>query len=334
MPILNNILLEADEALTIKATNLEISIIIRENTEIVEKGDVCIPAKKIFEIVKLLPENDIIIEKSEKNLIIKSGKTNYKLFTFPTEDFPKIKTIEKQKKTIINKNDFVNSLSKVEYAIYPDESRESLNGVFIHMVDQKLRFVASDGFRLAYNEFNYNDKCEDMLISKKTVSELKKILSDSEGDDINFYLADNTLMIEYGNTTLVSRLKDAKFPNYKDVIPSNPYKLYVNKNDFLNTLKRISVISEENTKSVVLNIYENLVIVKSYNAEIGNAEDEISASYEGVPFEICYNAAFLIEAIEPIEAEKVELNLKDAGTAGVVSGDTFYRAVIMPIRLQ
>lgn len=332
MPILNNLMIETDNFLTIKATNLELSIIVKEEAQIEDKGSICIPAKKLFEIVKLLPEEEVTLEQSDKNILIKSGKTNFKLFTYPTEDFPTIKSLEKSRGLSINKNKFFESISKVEYTIYPDESRESLNGILIHKVEDKLRFVASDGFRLAYNEFNFNDNCEDVLVPKKTVNELSKLQSDSNKEDLYLYLNNNMIMIEHGNTILISKLKEAKFPNYKDVIPSNPYKLYLNKNEILETLKRVSIISEENTKSTILNIEESRLTVKSNNADIGYAEDEINAEYNGIPFEVCFNAKFLIEAIEPLNTEKIQIELKDSQTAAVLSGDECYKAVLMPIR--
>lgn len=333
LPILNNILLETDSNLTIKATNLEISVIVREDANIISSGSVCVPAKKIFEIVKLLPENEVTLEQSDKNILISSGKINYKLFTYPTEDFPTIKTISKNKRISIDRQKFFESIKKVEYTIYPDESRESLNGVFMHKVDDKLRFVASDSFRLAYNEFSFDKECEDILIPKKTVNELTKIQTDTEEEEVNLYIEDKTIMVELGNTTIISKLKEAKFPNYKDVIPNNPYKLYLDKNSTLDTLKRVSIISDETTKSVILNIDEDKMIIKSSNTELGFAEEEMTAKYEGVPFEICFNAKFLIEAIESIYSETIIMDLKDGQSAAILSGDESYKAVLMPIRM-
>lgn len=334
MPIISNVLIETEDKMIIKATNLDVSIIVKEDVEIIDKGKICVPAKTLFEIVKSLPESDVTIEQSDTNAVIKCGRTNFKLFTYPPEDYPKFKTAEKNKKFVVNTNKFFESIKKVEYTIYPDESRENLNGVFIQKINDKLRFVASDSYRLAYNEFNYTNEWEDVLIPKKTVNEMSKINTDSAVEEMTFYIGNNnTLTIEIGNTTIISTLKDAKFPNYKDVIPNNPFKLYINKSTILNTLKRISIISEENTKSVILNIDENKIIVKAINSEIGLADEEIDAKYEGTPFEICFNAKFLIEAIEPVEAETILIELKDSQSAAMVSGDECYRAVIMPIRL-
>lgn len=333
LPILNNILFETDSNLTIKATNLEVSIIVKVDANIIDNGSLCVPAKKIFEIVRLLPENEVTIEQIDKNILISNGKINYKLFTYPTEDFPAIKTINKTHEISIDREKFFESIKKVEYTIYPDESRESLNGVFMHKVDNKLRFVASDSFRLAYNEFIFEKECEDILIPKKTVNELTKIQSDIEEKEINLYIEDKTVMVELGNATLISKLKEAKFPNYKEVIPNNPYKLYLDKNAILDTLRRVSIISDETTRSVILNIDEDKLVIKSSNAELGFAEEEMPAKFEGVPFEICFNAKFLIEAIESIYSETIIMDLKDGQSAAMLSGDESYKAVLMPIRM-
>ncbi|GAB4436404.1 MAG: DNA polymerase III subunit beta [bacterium] len=334
MPILNNMLIETDNSLIIKATNLDLSVIVKEEAQIEREGKICIPAKKLFEIVKLLPTEDVILEQVDKNIIINSGKTNFKLFTYPAEDFPIIKTLEKNKGITINKNKFFESIKKVEYTIYPDESRESLHGIFIHKVEDKLRFVASDGFRLAYNEFSFGESCEDVLIPKKAVTELTKLQNDGEKEELILYISNNMLMIELENTILISKLKESKFPNYTEVIPNNPYKLFLNKNEILETLRRVSVISDEATKSVILNIDENKIILKSNNADLGYAEDEIAAQYDGVPFETCFNAKFMIEVIEPLNSDTIKMELKDSQSAAVISGDECYKAVLMPIRLQ
>lgn len=335
MPILNNLLIELEDKMTLKTTNLEISIIIKDDSAIIEeKGKICIPARKFYEIVKSLPENDIDIQLQDKNIVIKSGKSNFKIFSYPPEDFPLIKNINKENKVNINKEKFLESLNKIEYAIYPDESRPSLNGIFIHKIDKKLRFVSSDGFRLTYNEFDFDGESKDIFISKRTVLELKKIYTDTESEDIEIFAEGNTIAFESGNTILLSRLKDTNFPNYIDVIPNNPYKAFVDKNAFIESIKRISTVSEENTKGIILDIKEDRVTIKSSNSEIGSAEDEIDISYDGVPFEIAFNADYLIEAVNPNKSEKIELQFKDAQTAGIITGDSNYKSVIMPIRIQ
>jgi DNA polymerase-3 subunit beta len=333
MPILNNLLLEADEKLTIKATNLENSIIIKIDAKIDQKGKICIPAKKLYEIIKSLSENTLTITTTDKNIVIKSGKSTFKIFTQPAEDFPAIKTISHEKKITLNKNDFVNSLTKIEYAIYPDESRISLNGVYIHKEEEKLRFVASDGYRLAYNEVNHPDPCQDVLLTKKAVSEIKKICIGTTAESINIFIGDNYASFEFEDTTLITRLNDAKFPNYKDVIPNNPFKCYVNKKLFIDALKRISTVAEENTKGVILTLDKNKLLLKSSNADIGEAEDEIEISYDGESISAGFNADYVMEAINPLECEKIEMLFKDSQTAVTVSGDENYKALVMPIRI-
>lgn len=333
MPILNNLLLEAEEKLVIKATNLENSIIIKLEAKIEEKGKICIPAKKLYEIIKNLSENTISIIKTEKNITIKSGKSTFRVFTQPAEDFPAIKTVSHEKKITINKDNFINSLTKVEYAIYPDESRISLNGIYIHKEDGKLRFVASDGYRLAYNEINYPESCQDVLLTKKAVSEIKKICVGTTAEDVNIFIGDNYASFEVDDTMLIARLNDTKFPNYKDVIPNNPYKCYINKKQFIDALKRISTVAEENTKGVILSLEKDKLSLKSSNVDIGEAEDEIEISYDGENISTGFNVDYVIEAINPLESEKIEMLFKDSQTAVTVSGDENYKALVMPIRI-
>ncbi len=334
MPILNNILFEAKEKITIKATNLDNSIISKCEGVIDEQGSICIPSKKFFEIVKNLPEDNINISKDEKNIIIKSGKSSFKLFSQPVEDFPAIKVPSSNKKTILDRNEFLKALNKVEYAIYPDESRLSLNGIYIHKVDNKVRFVSSDSYRLCYYEFHFPEEMENILISKKAVGELIKIFPSEKSENITISIEDSFASFETEDTIFVTRLREVKFPNYVEVVPyNNPYKSYVDKNKIIESLHRLLVIAEESTKGVLFSFKQEQITIKGVNIELGEGEDEIEHIYDGESMDIGFNAQYLIEAISNIEAEKIEIALKDSSKAVLISGDENYKAVVMPVKI-
>ncbi len=334
MPILNNILIESKEKIIIKATNLDNSIISKCEGEIHEVGSICLPSKKFFEIVKNLPSDNIAITKEEKNILIKSGKTSFRLFFQPSEDFPAIKVPSDNKKNIIDRAEFIKALNKVEYAIYPDESRLSLNGVYIHKLENKIRFVSSDSYRLCYYEFPFSDEIENMLISKKAVAEIIKVFSTEKDEKISISTSDNFAAFEVEDTVFITRLREVKFPNYTEVIPyNNPYKSYIDKNNILESLHRLLVIAEESTKGVLFSFKQELISIKGANIELGEGEDEIDHIYEGESMDIGFNAQYLIEAVSNIEAEKIEIALKDSAKAVLISGDENYKAVVMPVKI-
>lgn len=334
MPILNNILIESSDKITIKATNLDNSIISISNGIVEETGTICVPSKKFFEIVKSLPGESITIIKEEKNISIKSGKTSFKLFSQPPEDFPAIKKPSSVNKVTIKRADFIKALNKVEYAIYPDESRLSLNGVYLHKVDGKLRFVSSDSFRLCYYEFPFNENIDNILITKKGTSELIKIFSSEDSENISVSIEDNYASFSTEDTTFITRLREVKFPNYIEVLPlNNPFKSYIEKNKIIDSLQRILVITEESTKGVMFSMKQDVISIKGVNIELGEGEDEIDHIYDGESMEIGFNAQYLIEAISNVEADKIEMSIKDSNRAILISGDENYKAVIMPIKI-
>lgn len=334
MPILNNILIDATDKITIKATNLDNSIIATSSGNIENKGTICVPSKKFFEIVKSLSGESITISQEEKNLSIKSGKSSFKLFSQSPEDFPAIKRPSSDKKIALKRADFIKALNKVDYAIYPDESRLSLNGVYIHKLDGKLRFVASDSYRLCFYEFPFEDKIENTLISKKGVAEIIKIFSQEEGDTIFISIEDSYASFESDDTTFITRLREVKFPNYVEVLPlNNPFKSYIDKSKILESLQRLLVITEENTKGVMFSLKQDVISIKGVNIELGEGEDEIDHIYDGESLDIGFNAQYLIEAISNVESEKIEMSIKDSNRAVLISGDENYKAVVMPIKL-
>ncbi len=329
MPILNSILLEAKDMLTIKGTNLEKSIIAKINSDISEKGSTCIPAKKFYEVIKTIGEENIYLELEENNLKIKAGKSTFKLFTQTPEDFPKIETLDLAQKTSINKHDLLNSIEKVEYAMYEDESRLSLYGIYIHVNDGKLRFVASDGYRLSYNEVDYSGEPIDVLIPKKVVNDIKKLCKDTLSEKIDISIDGSKASFESDNIILITRLNEAKFPDYKNVIPNNNMKAYVDKKALVNTLEKVLTIST----NITVNLEENLMKFKTTESEIGEAEDEIEVKYDGDNLLIGFNGEYLLEAVEKVDSDIIEISFKNSQSAVIITGDGKYTALVMPIRI-
>lgn len=333
MPILNTILLEAEDKITIKGTNLEKSIISKVDAEIEDKGAICINAKKFYEIIKSLKEEKINIELENNNLKIKAGRSSFRLFTQPPEDFPKIKTLELPKKTSVDKEDMLNSIEKVEYAVYEDESRLSLYGIYIHTNNGKLRFVASDGYRLAFNEVSYDGENVDFLIPKKAINDIKRLCRDSNSEKISISTEGSMASFETDDTNIIIRLNDSKFPDYKNVLPNNNMRAFVDKKEIITTLERLLTVADENTKSIIVNIENDLMKFNTINDDVGEAEDEITIKYEGDKLTIGFNGEYLLDAIKKVESDIVEISFKNSQSAVTITGDNKYTALVMPIRI-
>jgi DNA polymerase-3 subunit beta len=329
MPILNSILLETKDMLIIKGTNLEKSITAKVESEITEKGSTCIPAKKFYEIIKSIGDEKINLELEENNLKIKAGKSTFKLFTQQPEDFPKIPTLELVQKISINKDDLLNSIEKVEYAMYEDESRLSLYGIYIHVNNGKLRFVASDGYRLAYNEVEYSGEPIDVLIPKKAVSDIKKLCKDTLSEKIDISIEGSLASFETENIELIMRLNEARFPDYKNVIPNNNMKAYIDKRALVSTLERVLTIST----NIIVNLENKLMKFKTTESEIGEAEDEIEVNYDGDNLLIGFNGEYLLEAVDKVDSDIIEISFKNSQSAVIITGDGKYTALVMPIRI-
>jgi DNA polymerase-3 subunit beta len=168
---------------------------------------------------------------------------------------------------------------------------------------------------------------------KKTINDIKKICKDSKSDKIGLSIESNMASIETENITFITRLNEAKFPNYKDVIPNNNMRAFINKNDIINSIEKLLTIADEMTKSIILNINESTIKMNTVNSEVGEAEDEIEVKYEGDKLTIGLNGEYLLDAIKHVDSDTIEMSFKDSQTAIIVTGDNRYKALVMPIRI-
>ncbi|WP_282756275.1 DNA polymerase III subunit beta [Desulfuromonas thiophila] len=339
LPILSNILINVDnEKSTIEATDLEITLISKFNCETIRKGSITVPAKKLYDIIKELPNEYINIEKIENNFIrLKTIKTEYKLLGLPEEEFPKKTIINKTSNINIDKEIFIKAISMTSPTISQDDTKFNLCGLYIQSEDNKINFVSTDGHRLSkYSTEKINDTRIDngIIIPRKGLIEIKKILEQSEF--INIYIENKYILIDNDIVNLYVRLIDGEFPNYKKVIPEkNSFPIKLNRQLLNDAVRRISIMSNDVTKNISLIFSNKILIIEASNNDYGTAEEKIEIDYTGDQIKIIFNSRYLLDLFNSTNCENINLYIKDNMSPCLFTdGDSEkFLSVIMPMRL-
>lgn len=342
MPILSHFILKVAKTTSIMATDLEIALKGPIDAEIIEKGNLCIPARKLFEIVKEV-EGDVLLESQENNwLRVTSGKSTFKLMGLPEEEYPTLPEISKAEELKLDADIFKNMIEKTVYATGDSDTRYTLNGLLIHFIPAKktteIRMVGTDGHRLAIisNKITGNLPEEmKLILPKKAAIELRRILETVSGE-ITLHLEKNHIFFTIGEIILTSRLIEGNYPNYDQVIPKdNEKEVIIDKVTCLKALRRTSIMSRERTNAVRFDIEPGKITLISINPDIGEAREEIAAQYKGEPISIGYNARYLMDAIQAMDGESIKIELQEplSPTLLVETGGDGARCVIMPMRV-
>ncbi len=348
MPILTNVLLETcDNGLCLRATDLEISIRIKLDCEIVNAGSVTVSAKSLLNVSRSLPglHATISSQLDGKNLFIKSIKTEARLPTLPVGDFPKFPDITNIKFGSILNTVFVDIIQKIIYATSIDEDRYGLTGIHID-IDKKnanndVVFVATDGHRLSKLQisFDKNIFTHSIVFPKKGLMELSKILeSDLSSNEklLELGFFNNQAVFKIGESILTMRLIDGKFPDYHKVIPKTTNKIVrAIKTDLMLSLKRVLVLANDKDRSVKLLIKKGELIVLCVSSDTGEIRDYVPIEYSGIDMEISFNINYLMEAINSLSDHNIIIRLTDSQSPAIVTGvqESYHLCVLMPVRV-
>lgn len=341
MPVLSNALLEAKgKQITLTATDLQVGVISKEAADVSGNVKVLIPIKNIYEITKEL-QSDIINIKTQANnwLEITSGKSKFKIMGASPDEFPAIPSSEGVECTIDAKA-FLEMVDKISYAMSNDETRYTLNGAYFECVTSgnksTLRLIATDGHRLSYAERPIKGSFKKgVIVPKKGIWELKKILSDVEGD-FTLVVGEKTISVNTKNVTFVCRLIDGQFPPYGQVIPKDSNKVVsVDRKNLIQSLKRVSIIANEKSKGAKFAFSPGNIDISSSNPDVGEAKEELVCVYKGETFDIGFNVSYFIDILNVLDDEKIVLELKNDTSPCVIRSefDKGFLAVVMPMRL-
>lgn len=338
LPILSCILIEAKENyLIIKSTNLDLGIELKIPAKVIEEGLIAIPGNILNNfLINLSGDDNLIIEKSDNNVLISNSLNKTIIKTFSVDDFPTIPKIEKKNDLQINIKDFILGLKSVCYSASISNIKPELSSVFIYTKDNNMFFVATDSFRLAEKiiKFKKNDDFGQILIPFKNVLDLIKIIND-EKDDVLLSFDKNQISLSYKNIYIISRIIDGVFPDYQQIIPKEfKTEIIVLKQDLLNTLKLSNIFSDKfNQINIKVLISEKKLIIKSKNSDIGESINKINASISGEDIEINFNQKYIIDCFQTINSDSVSLSFNGLNKPVVIKGvsDKSFTYLVMPM---
>lgn len=347
MPILSNALIEAStSSIHVTATDLEVGMKSSYPAEVVSTGKITVSAKKLYEIVKELPNQTITFLTKDNDWVeIKCGKVQFNIVGLSPEEFPYFPDIKEENLFEIESALLKGMIEKTSYAICFDETKYNLNGIFTKVEvgsdgNNSLKMVATDGHRLSIASGKLTgvagpELLKGVILPKKGVSEMKKI-TDEDSGILLFGFMDNSAVIKRGDSYMVMRLVDGEFPDYNRVIPaSNNRVVTVNKEDFTHSVRRMAILSSEKFKGIMLEISSAGIKISSSNPELGDAMEEFDVSYDGEPFSVRFNARYLLDVLAVAETDNVEMKFRDELSPSIIvpENSNSFLAVIMPMRL-
>jgi DNA polymerase-3 subunit beta len=341
LPILSNILIEADkEGLTFVATDLDISIRTRGEARVDEAGSITVPAKRMGEIVRELPDADVKVSVKDAKVTLSCGNGKYTIVGLDPEDFPQLPQVDADKMVSLPTAVLDRAVKRTTYAVSHDETRQMLTGALLQFKSGELRMVGTDGHRLAKATFRGDFKGlegKDLIIPPKAFAQVVRLAGGQ--DTVNLFVSKNFAVFEMGPTTVYSRLIDGNFPNYEQVIPKeNPKHFQIPRSELAAALRRVSVLSDSVTRQVKMSLKPERVELSVSTADVGEGSETVGVEYQGEPIDIGYNAAYLLEALRTMESDNVQVSLNTATSPGILTPvgqekEEDLLCLIMPLRL-
>jgi DNA polymerase III subunit beta len=341
LPILANVLIsKTGDQLQLTTSDLEIQI----RTAAQMDGDTgnfttTVGARKLIDILRTMPSDQTVsIESSASKLVLKGGKSRFTLQTLPAEDFPLVQEAANFGPVFsVPQKTLKELLAQVSFAMAVHDIRYYLNGILFVAEGKTLSLVATDGHRLAFSSAQLDVEVpkQEVILPRKTVLEMQRLLSDSEGQ-IEMQFAGNQAKFSFGGMEFVTKLVEGKFPDYNRVIPKNHKNIItLGRAALLATLQRTAILTSEKFKGVRLNIEPGTLRVASNNAEQEEAVDELDIDYSGDSIEIGFNVTYLIDALGNMPQEMVRLELSDSNSSALftIPDNATFKYVVMPMRI-
>ncbi|MBU1628979.1 MAG: DNA polymerase III subunit beta [Gammaproteobacteria bacterium] len=342
LPILSNVLLAlSDTKLSITATDLEIELITYiEMDQSVEAGEITVNARKLFDICKSLPEEAKIEFVTEKNWIkIKSGKSHFNLVTLPANEFPSVEESTWQLEFFLPEAILKTYLENCYFAMAQQDVRYYLNGMLFEIRDSQLKFIATNGHRMALGTCSNVDSLKgqstQVIVPRKGVLELMRLLSEGESN-ITLKIGSNHLQVKTPDFLFMSKLIDGKFPDYSKGIPKTGDKvIYVEKESFKQALTRVAILSNEKYRGIRLLLSSGAIKIMTNNPEQEEAEEELAIDYQGPELEIGFNVNYLLDVCNVVRAENVKLTFSDINSCVVMEDPSQedYIYFVMPMQV-
>ena len=344
IPILANVLMEAkDDHLRFLATDLEVGLRSKCDASVAKVGSLTVPAKKLYEIVKSLPETDIRIAEDKGGIRIAADRFDSRMPTLPREDYPTLPEMSGRGARKLQRSALREMVGKTQFAITGEDTRYFLNGALFVVRPESMSLVATDGHRLALVTVSRNGQEsqgaeeERPILPKKTLGELGRLLAEDDGD-IEFERGENHLFFKVGDRTLISRVIDGQFPAYERVIPKgNDKHIEFERDRLTNAVRRVALLSNERSRAVKFQIDNGKVDVTSSSPDLGEAHEMLPVEYSGASMQICFNAQYILDFLAAVSTDVVSIDLKDEVSQAIVkpvgAEGYDYTYVIMPMRV-
>jgi DNA polymerase III subunit beta len=347
IPILSNFLFEADgDTLTITATDLDQSIRTSCPANVKKPGACTIPARKLYDYIKLLGDGDISIKLQDNHWVqIRAGRSNTKMVGMARANFPMVAEFPSTGSTKLAVASLKNMIAKTIFAISSEESRYTLNGALLVLKAESMAMVATDGHRLAHIE-KLGESLEGItgekktLIPRKALGELLSLLNSTDAETLEFADDEQTLFFRVGGRVLTSRKLTGQFPNYEAVLPRDNNKfVIVRSEDLMGSIQRVAQFADERSGAIKIRLEQNELKLSSSSTDSGESEDSIETPYNYDPLVVGFNSSYLIDFLKATGTTgEVRLEFKDAQSAGQMrpedaSDDVKYRYILMPMRI-
>ncbi|RUO26978.1 DNA polymerase III subunit beta [Aliidiomarina minuta] len=340
LPILANVLIRvSEEELRLTGTDLEVELVSVVALDGAVAGEVTVPAKKLLDIVRSLPEgNDVKVEASGDKVIVRSGRSKFTLSSLPSTEFPDIDEWEAEVSFEIGRGELRHLMDRTHFSMANQDVRYYLNGMLFEVNDNQLRTVATDGHRLAMAGIQLEQSGlpqRQVIVPRKGVSELMRLL---EQDDtlIQVAIGQNHIRIVNEGMSFTSKLLDGRFPDYRRVLPQGGDKTVIADRELLRSAcARASILSNEKFRGVRMNVSNGEVALTANNPEQEQAEESIEVEYQGEALEIGFNVTYVLDVLNSIHGESVKFTLIDANSSALVedAADDSALYVVMPMRL-
>lgn len=341
MPVLSNVLMVVDDdALTLTGTNMEVELVATlTDLEVTQPGRITVPARKLVDICRSLPEAaDVTLALEGDRMKISAGASQFTLATLPADHFPNVEDDEDSFTLNLEQRDFQSLLSATGFAMAQQDVRYYLNGLLLEIGGDNIRAVATDGHRLAMGNLptpTYLDEPRQIIVPRKGVQELIRLLDDTE-DPVALTIGSSHIRATLGAYTFTSKLIEGRFPDYNRVIPQGGDKTVIaDRETFKSILQRAGILSHENIRGVRLELEPGQLHVYANNPDQEQAEDTMSVDYDGEPLQIGFNVGYLIDVMNVIRDEQVRMVLSGSNSSALIEStgpdDNVY--VVMPMRL-
>ncbi len=340
LPILSNVLIRlADNRLEFTGTDLEVQLVTHSVTESGEDGEITVPARKLLDICRLLPEGSAVnVECRQDKITVHSGRSRFSLSTLPADNYPAFDVSAPEAELNLNSRLLKKAMEKTLFAMALQDVRYYLNGLLIDLDGQLLRTVASDGHRLAL----YEEVLEDadfaprqVIVPRKGILELYRLLNDQD-ETITLQLASNNISVLMGELSFSAKLIEGRFPDFRRVMPKDITKVItLDREAFKAALTRVSVLTAEKIKGVSLEVKDGLMLLQSQNPEHEEAEEEFEVSLLGEGLAVGFNTTYLLDALNNVDSEQAILSFTDAGNSCLIEDpqNQKYKFIVMPMKL-